>query len=985
MTSLGIEDFPAFFAAVNDGRAPFPWQQRLASETARRVFAGNTDVLPSLLDIPTGAGKTSIIDVVTFLQALESELPAGQRLMPRRTVFVVDRRVIVDQVDEHAQRLAEQLRGAIGGSGVLGDVARALASVHGRDREPPLRVGSLRGGIARDETWARRPDVPVVLSSTIDQVGSRLLFRGYGLSDGTKPLQAGLLGTDTLFVLDEVHLSIPFAETLRMLGDRYIGARDDQLPRRWQVVQLSATAQVAPDERVFTLGAEDRDPEVSPVLSQRLSARKPAELVVIKVGVNDDARFAKTVAQQVQSVMAGGEHRRVLVVCNRVARAAACADELSRVASSRRPGELAGTEVELLTGRMRAVERDAVLARVKPAVQAGSEPPKKPIIVVSTQSIEAGADFDFDALVTECASLDALRQRFGRVDRLGECSQRGMEARAVVLCREADAKTDADDPLYGPALGATWRALEATAETDVDGHRKVLDFGAGFPAEMLDNANYLPPQRHAPWLFAQHLDAWSQTSPIPDPDPDPSLWLHGLDLSDPDVALVWRADVTSERLALALGDEATLAALVDSVAAIPPGPSESLSLPVSHVRAWLAGQAPTAVADADSAPAEPPADEGLEPRLALVWRGESTAVLAPNRIRPGDVLVIPSDYGGIGALGTWDPRATGAVMDVAEVDQVGPLRSRPVLRLNEFVLGVSAPGAIEGESSAETLARLRAFCRDVSDSPGRPPWWPEARRATTEFLSRDSVPMKARRDDVGWILTSARRALTTGSEEISHVDESSEGSSFAAVQVSLSTHTSGVADTAVRTARNCGLSDALVADLALAAHLHDIGKLDPRFQSMLAYPDAAPGTPLGKSQHGNDRALRARARAMSGLPDGFDHAVAGVAILERYPELLASAHDPDLVRHLVGSHHGQCRPFAKPVVGVRSVPIRASWGDTEVAMEPQDEDDVLNIQGAERFFRVRRRYGWYGLAYLEALLRLSDWTRSEDEQLAGGQ
>ena len=49
---------------------------------------------------------------------------------------------------------------------------------------------------------------------TVDMIGSRLLFSGYGVGFKTKPLHAGFLGQDVLLVHDEAHLEPAFRQLL---------------------------------------------------------------------------------------------------------------------------------------------------------------------------------------------------------------------------------------------------------------------------------------------------------------------------------------------------------------------------------------------------------------------------------------------------------------------------------------------------------------------------------------------------------------------------------------------------------------------------------------------------------------------------------------------------------------------------------------------------------------------------------------------------
>ena len=206
-------DFSDFFEELH-GRTPFPWQADLAERVVQHRE------WPGLLDLPTGAGKTAVIDVAVFALALEADRAEGQpRRAALRTFFVVDRRIVVDEAARRARRIAARLRAALHDGGppsVVHEVARRLAKLAGWDPDDfvsggftPLSVAVLRGGMYRDDSWAHSPAQPLICASTVDQVGSRLLFRGYGLGRSGRVVHAGLVGNDSLILLDEAHLSRP--------------------------------------------------------------------------------------------------------------------------------------------------------------------------------------------------------------------------------------------------------------------------------------------------------------------------------------------------------------------------------------------------------------------------------------------------------------------------------------------------------------------------------------------------------------------------------------------------------------------------------------------------------------------------------------------------------------------------------------------------------------------------------------------------------
>lgn len=104
------------------------------------------------------------------------------------------------------------------------------------------------------------------------------------------------------------------------------------------------------------------------------------------------------------------EGKSVLVAANTVRKAQWVMGELQI--------RLGPEPVRLLHSRLNGRDRRRVENEILNALRAGTE--GRPLAVVATQVIEVSLDLDFDGIVTEPAPLEALVQRFGRVNRRGE-------------------------------------------------------------------------------------------------------------------------------------------------------------------------------------------------------------------------------------------------------------------------------------------------------------------------------------------------------------------------------------------------------------------------------------------------------------------------------------------------------------------------------------------------------------------------------------
>ena len=157
----------------------------------------------------------------------------------------------------------------------------------------------------------------------------------------------------------------------------------------------------------------------------------------------------------------------------------------------------------------------------------------------------------------------------------------------------------------------------------------------------------------------------------------------------------------------------------------------------------------------------------------------------------------------------------------------------------------------------------------------------------------------------------------------------------------LRDHAHEVENRARELALQLNLPDEEVEAITLAARFHDDGKAAGRWQEASNAPPH--GRPYAKTAGGGNWRLL----------EGYRHEF-GSLLRAAQEELPLPENTRDLVFHLIAAHHGRARPLIKYDGCDYGPPSLLASKAGEVAL---------------RFARLQKRYGPWGLAWREAILR----------------
>lgn len=923
--ALEFDEFDAAYRALTGHDSACFWQYRLFADLEAGRF-------PTDIELATGLGKTSIIAL--WVLALGHALGRSPCPVPRRLAYIVDRRVVVDQASEFAEEIRTGLEAA------AGDANSVLHGLASRLRDAGctpsvIEVSTLRGQRALDTRWRDDPSRPAVIVGTVDMIGSRLLFSAYGrVGPWGRSLEGGLLGQDCLLVLDEAHLCSPFAATLaaverwrrRMAPSAIVrmGATmapvTDLLRRTPGLPNDIAAKETNPDERrTFALLATET------VIDGR---SWPAEVDERKVSDRLNAPKPIDVEPIDADQGAGRQLAAWAFEKAKEQRGAAIGLVLNTVAEARRCAEalrkngIQPDRIVTLTGSMRGWDRDEVIESNEFASFKSQRDRSAALsgspFLVATSSVEVGADIDCDHLGTESCAADSLIQRLGRVNRLGLRKHR--------VCVKVVGNQDEEGP-----GGEVFRRLRSLAQN------QALDGApATFPDCLLGGVEdvralfgvRVPPPAVSPAV----LDDLAMTSKYPEAGtrPDVGRWLHGsVEEASLYIELAWRREldwITDTDGAMRL------------LSAFPISARETASCPIYDAVRVLSAIRARAAEDA-----------ALGSSVLVVTRFGTTTSRAlrelPNdeeRLRElirDSMITLPTSAGGYDGRFV-DPAAKGPVNDIAEDAQPTSRARRRRLWVKSGRMSMAEGGTPDADP------RVLVDIDTTED----------------ELIAEVATAAKTLLGS-GWLLLDAVGNAHTGvivaREDRRALEEAEEDDAAVGFRksVSLKQHNDDAGSKAVALCDRLLRPDGPLRPVVIeAAGHHDIGKNRPWWLCAVGHFSGEPIAKSGKL-HFDHKINR-----------GYRHELGSVADLEHGAAILSF--DPTLAElclHLVAAHHGHARP------GFR----------TEAA-GPLRTDAITRASAAApgRFARMQATYGWWGLAWLETLVKAADVLASREEEAA---
>ncbi|MGL6195584.1 MAG: type I-G CRISPR-associated helicase/endonuclease Cas3g [Thermoguttaceae bacterium] len=886
------------------GNEPFPWQECLY----KQLVGGS---IPKTCDIPTGLGKT--MTIALWLIAIVEQSQSGRVTLPRRLVYVVDRRTVVDQSSEVIEKIRKKLQENSGGEN-FSTFQKTLKDFS--NSEDFFYTSTLRGELsddqrAKSQDWIYDPSALSISVATVDMAGSKLLFSGYGDSRRKRPLHAGLIGCDTLLIHDEAHL-MPAFSTLLANIQQFADTAPNGIPRL-QVMELSATSRQADDTAkcILTINEED---EANETVGKRLKAQKKITLHEVeekegKKGKNEEQikeKIVKFITEDKNDFfknLSAPNNRTVVFVRSPKDAAHICA-ELQK----------ANKQAVLLTGQIRGKEREDLLKKseMQPFLGNGTEN-QQPAFLVATSAAEVGWDLHADHYVGDLSTLDSMIQRLGRINRFGQVAESQIHIVHEIFDKKkgGDGDTDKKKKTLSPYDIARQQTLEIFKEIKKAGG----DVSPLALRKYRDRTEAFSPKPEEKRLTDILLDFWSFTSIDDDIPARPEVadYLKGDTDGPPQTVLVWRSDVEINGLCSEDVTEEDVQTWFEKNRI---KSQERLSMPTYDLP----------FSANDSKKKTTPWVEKHADKNVIMIRPNSGILRTKlgkldNQQLKFATLIFPVSACGLTPDGTFDPKTETAATDVSDAaENKNIYELRRLDGIFEYRILGDKFDSLEGNNVRQTI-------KNIANAIGK--------KYVFHFQTQAE-------DETADVPESRWLVLLT--------DKVSTDSQTASEVVTLDNHHEKTAEIMRGFCERLGLSEQLSEALILAAKYHDLGKRNEKWQRAAGNDDLE--NPIAKSKDGffNGHAL-----------NGYRHELGSVREAAKVDEI--NNHElRDLILHVIAAHHGWSRPHFL-------CHLDAGAKNTDFADEIYEQKLI--------FATLQKRFGWWGLAWLESLLRRADGIASE--------